>query len=146
MIEQIQFMHWAALVDGSHSKRQKERLPSLFKFADIPTDWMPQNQVFGDSTELAPALGAEGGDQWLDSDLAEPNPVQGLGDTQVTSCAEELVDLTSKELIGLFSNYSSSGDGNANLGSESSPEDKALEAEPESPMRVIRRAKDISWD
>ncbi|CAE6449179.1 unnamed protein product [Rhizoctonia solani] len=141
MIEQIQFMQWESLVNGSHFRQREKKLPSLFRFSDLPQDLVPSSQTSQNLTELTAALGDECGDEWLDRD--PPSDA-----SESTTRNEDSIDLTSEALLALFAPYTSP------RGNITSLDSRLVAGEihsggtgmgPEIPQRVICR-RDINWD
>ncbi|KAH7337478.1 hypothetical protein B0J17DRAFT_718240 [Rhizoctonia solani] len=100
MIEQIQFMQWESLVNGSRSRQREKKLPSMFRFSDLPQDLVPSSQSSQNLTKLTAALGDECGDEWLDR-----NPSDNVSESITRN--KDPIDLTSEALLALFAPYTS---------------------------------------
>ncbi|QRW24089.1 hypothetical protein RhiXN_10413 [Rhizoctonia solani] len=147
MIKQIQFMQWESLVNGLFSKRQEKKLPVLFRFSDLPSNFQPNCQADKDASKIAPALEDKCGDEWLDCSRAAA-PIADTSNNKEDTRFEDIINLTLQELLALFSSYNSSmhaADSESHLPHGT----KGLEGvskESKGPQRAIWRARDINWD
>ncbi|KAF8681434.1 hypothetical protein RHS04_03705 [Rhizoctonia solani] len=105
---------------------------------------MPDRQATADTAEISPALGDECGDEWLDT----TEPVADDDNSEKSANSEDLIDLTSQELLVLFATYYSSTQTMSpdSVLHDSVGDSRALRTESETTQRVIRRARDINWD